>query len=513
MKIHSKSLLYGTLILAGANFFVRILGFAYRVFLSRMMGSEGMGLYQLVFPLYMIGITITVSGIPVAVSRLVSQRKAVGDQPGMKRILRISLALVFILSVVVSGLMLFNIEWLTTRILHEPRTRGALFILFPCITIVGIGAVLKGYFYGNQDVHPPALAEIWEQLVRMTLVLALFYVLPPLHEEEAAALAAFGMVIGELASLLYLHYCYHKSKRDAQISRKTLSGKTILKEIFAIAAPVTATRLISTLMRSANSILILQRLMASGMSGSEAVSLFGVFSGMALPLLFLPFTIVSALSVVVIPNISENVMLENWADIQNKVSKAILITTLTAFPSMALLITLGPTLGTLLYNEPLVGKFLIPLALPMIFHSLQHTLSSVLNGLGKQNRAALHFIIGGLIQMGCTYFLVADPRFGIYGYIIGFILDSIVTFLLNLITVLRSIRLKFQFVEWLIKPGFAALLMGSTIRLCNIYLKSVGFSPGWALAFSFLAGSGLFVTALLSTDTISYSDLKALTGR
>ncbi|MDK2800923.1 MAG: stage sporulation protein [Clostridiales bacterium] len=510
LKFNKNSLLYGTFVLTIANIFVRLLGFIYRIFLSRMIGPQGMGLVQLIFPLYMITITLTASGIPIAVSRIVSQRKAIGDIRGIKRTVFISLLMVIVISIFLCFLVIINADKIATHLFKDTRTHSAILVFFPCILITGLGAVLKGYFYGVKNIHPPALSEIIEQIVRMVLVVAILLWIPSLSVQASTAVVILGMVIGELASLLYLHYYYHQSMKVNFHSIQTPASALLFKNILIIAIPITLTRLVSSLMMAANSILIPRRLMAGGMANSEAVGAFGIISGMVMPLLFLPFTIISALSVVIIPNLSENVMLKNWTNIRDKVSKSIFITCLTAFGSMALIIPLAHVIGIVLYQQPAVGKFLIPLSYSMIFFCLQHSLNSILNGLGKQNRAALHFMIGGIIQLICTYFLVAHPDFRIYGFIIGFFFSSMIVSFLNFIAVIQITKLQIQFTKWFLKPGLVSLLTALVIRLTFLFLVNHEISYGLSLITAVPIGIIALMVMLFQTGSLPLWLLKEI---
>lgn len=502
MKVNTKSLLYGTFILTAANFIVRILGFIYRIFLSRMIGAQGMGLVQLIFPVYFITVTLTSSGIPVAVSRIVAQRKAIHDERGIKRTVFLASILVAIIGTAVSLLVVLNANTIAVDILQDVRTKNALLIFFPCILITGIGAILKGYFYGTKNIHPPAFAEIAEQLVRIIFVSGLLLYLSSFSEDTSVIIVILGMVIGELASLLYLHYHYRQSTKNYYRSVQTPSVTSMFRHIGTIAVPVTVTRFIHTLMMSLNAILIPQRLMASGLTNHEAVGLFGIVSGMVMPLLYFPFTLISALSVIIIPNLSENVMLKNWSEILNKISKSIMITCLTAFMCMGLLLPLGHPIGVVLYKQPAVGKYLEILVWSVIFLCLQHSMSSILNGLGQQNRAAVHFMIGGFIQLTCTYFLVASPHFGIMGFIIGFMASSIIVTLLNGISVIQTTGLKIKWLDWIIKPAAASYFMALIIRTVFISLTGNGTSYAFALAASVLVGLIVLMLVLLAIGSL-----------
>jgi len=476
LKINTRSLLYGTMILSIANFIVRILGFIYRVFLSRTIGPQGMGLVQLVYPIFFIAIAITTTGIPIAVSRLVSEKMVRHDFHGTRCTMRVAIALVFTISITITLIALLNLDFITKVIIKDERTKGALFILLPCIIIIGLGATIKGFFYGQKNIHPPALAEIIEQITRMAVAIGLiFWLMPGENFALSAMLVMLGTVFGELASLLFLHINYGKASKELIFEKHFSNMDSIRKtagDITAIALPITATRLINSLMTAANSILIPQRLVASGLIREQAVDLLGILSGMVMPLMFLPFTITNALTVVIIPNLSESKVMNRWKDIQNKISKAIKLTCLIAFPSTALLASLGKPIGDLLYRLPLVGTLLIPLSFTLPVHALQHASSGILNGLGKQNQAAMHYMVGSLIQLICTWFLVANPSIRIWGMIIGFTLSSLTVCTANINALLKTAKMSFQFFDWIIKPGVAALLMGFTSGLVYNTLSS-----------------------------------------
>lgn len=175
MKLNKSSLIYGTIILTLANITVRALGFVYRIFLSRTIGAQGMGIVQLIFPLYMITITLTSSGIPIAVSRIVSERKILNDIRGIKRTILISIVIVIVISAFLSILIILNAKHIAFNIFKDERSFNCILVFFPCILITGLGGVFKGYFYGMKNIKPPALAEIIEQRLLECLWLLQYY--------------------------------------------------------------------------------------------------------------------------------------------------------------------------------------------------------------------------------------------------------------------------------------------------------------------------------------------------
>ena len=339
----------------------------------------------------------------------------------------------------------------------------------------------------------------------------IFWFTPKDNFALAAVLVMLATVFGEISSLLFLHTRYNKFKKELRSKKEAgsqFNSRSSVKDsmkktagsIAAITLPITSTRLINSLMLAANTILIPQRLMTSGMLREDAIGLFGIVSGMVMPLMFLPFTITNALTVVIIPNLSESMAMKRWDDIQDKINKAIHLTCIIAFPSTALLASLGQPIGDLLYKQPLVGTLLIPLSYCLVFNAIQHSCSGILNGLGKQTRGAIHFMIGSVIQLLCTYFLLANPNVRIWGLLIGFFLSTLVVSTANMATVLKTARMSVRFLEWIIKPGFAALLMGLTSIAIYRLLTDIGAPILLNLVISALLGFSLFILSLWAVN-------------
>lgn len=509
MKINTKSLIYGTAVMTLANLTIRILGFVYRVVLSRIIGPQGLGLIQLVYPVFFIAVAFTGSGLPLAVSRLVSEKKAKADHDGARYTISLSLILVAIISIFIIAIVLLNIDFIIQKIIGDNRVKGSLIVILPSLLFIGFAQVFKGYFYGTRDVNPPALAEVIEQVTRMGVAIGLLlWAAPKYSLPIVAALVMVGTVIGDLVSLLYVHSKYSIEQRKLLRSigpykRLTIDGsKGILASIGKIAIPVTCTRLVSSLLTAANSIIIPQRLMAAGMIQDDAVGLFGIMTGMVLPMLFMPFIVTNALQVNLVPNLAESVTLKRTKDLKDKIRKAIIITSYTAFPAVGLLVSLGAPIGDLLYAQPMVGRLLVPTAFGLVFHALSHTSTGIMNGLAQQNKAAIHYIIGSLVQLICSYALIAIPSIGIYGFIIGFYASSIMICLLNLKSALSKVRLNFKLLDWILKPALSALVMAAVCSVLYQLLASTGMPALIRLLFSFAPGAFSFLVSALALGGI-----------
>lgn len=502
--IGKNTMLKGAFILTSSSIFLRFIGFIYRILLSRNIGSEGMGVLQLVMSVLFTSLSLVSAGVPLAVSRLVAQKNAVQDLYGVRRVLFTALGFVISVSLLICIVLILNVNWIANNIVKEPRIQGALLAIFPAIIMMSISGVFKGYFYGIKNFYPPAFSEIVEEIITIALVLYLLPMVNHLDISIQITAVSLGVVIGELSSLLYLNVSYHRiqSKQPPCISK--VHSSFPLMDILKISGPITLIRLVSSLGSSISSILIPQRLVKSGTSHSQAMSTLGILNGMVMPLIFLPFTFVNSLAVVMIPNLSEDLARKNWDQIASKVSKSIFITSIFALPFGALMTALADPIGILLYKQKEVGPILELMAYISVINALSHTLSAILNGLGKQNRSAIYAFIGEIIDIGCIFFLVGIPSLRIHGYIIGFVVSTLVVLLLQFITVRKITKVSLMWSKWFLKPLLASLLTTSVTRLLYLWLYNEGCTLFLSLSVSALIGIIIYLFVLLITGNISH---------
>ncbi len=500
------SFIYGTILLVIVNFIVRSLGFIYKIIFSRLIGPEAIGLYQIVFPFLMVFITITSAGIPLAVSRIVAKENSLNNRIGIYKVLSVSLFIGGILSLVLSIFLSINMDFIVTKILKNRAVYYPLLFSIPSIGLITFSGIFRGFFYGLKDMKPPANAQIFEQVSRIAFVLLYLLYKKPSNPIIGATIGVIGISIGEFFGLLYLILRFNMKKLSAKIHfirTYTESSFKIASSILFIALPISIGRLASTLLQTATSILIPQRLVMAGYTTSEAIQIFGKITGMAMPLLFFPFTVTSALSVNIIPNISEQIAMNRLDDVNKQCNLAIKITLLVAIPVTITYAAFGNFLGHLIYKDLDVGKYLTVISYSTIFLCMQQTLSSILHGMGKQVISTLNFLLGMVIQLYCTYFLVSNPIYGINGFFIGYVTSAFVIFILNLIVLKRSIKIKFPIIELFVKPTFCSILV--VCSMLYIY-KGSFIIVGNELLSTFIAaltGGILYLTLLTITKTLN----------
>lgn len=402
MKLDRTSMLYGTLILTGTSIVSQFLGFVYRILLSRLIGAEVMGLYQLIMPVFSVIMALTAVGLTVAVSNLSSQYHARGNRAAIAQVLRRCLAVFLLLFAAVAAVVVLLYDPISVYLLGDARTQLGLLLLLPCILLTGVENLHKHFFYGTGNIRPPAAVELCEQFIRTGAVLGLLVVFLPQNPERTVGLIVTGMILCELFSAVTLLLLARRHlNRAGGLTGAPLEHRQLNRRIASIAVPIGLTSLLGNLMGSATSVLIPQRLVHAGAEVSEAMSAFGVLCGMTLPMLCLPTAFIGALGLVLVPKLAEGAALGQRGLVQHRVDRSMLATSVLILPAMAFLVVLGPTLGAALFREPTVGRSILPLSVGVLLSCYQSVLASALNGVGRPGgrRPQLHPLRRGAARL------------------------------------------------------------------------------------------------------------------
>lgn len=505
-----KKLTYiqGAFILTLTNLVTSSLAFIYRVFLTRAIGSEGIGVYQLVLPLYTLFITLVSGGITTAVSKLIAEQAPVRNHRNMYKIIKLCGMTVGIWSLLLCTFIFFNAEPLALKVLKDSRTLLSIMVFTPAIFFISLGAVLKGYFFGLQDVNPPALIDILEKLIRLFGLLLTTYFLLPFGIEYVCAGVMAAMATGELISLALLFFTY-RIKRAAVTTYQTHvdSSVSIIARILRTALPLSLSGALTTIMDMAIAILIPMQLRASGYGNSNALSLYGQVTGMVMPLLYFPFTIVASLGVTLVPAIASSYASGNWTALNKKCNDSLKITSVVALASTALFIIYPWELCRIFFKCPEAGNMLFWMAFVCIFEYWQFTLFAVLNGVGKQHVVLKNSLLHIAISIACSYFLIPIPYIGIYGFIIGFCLSAVLICLWNLADLRHIRQIRIDYGNVFVKPFIAFIGMIICVKCCDLYLTANNIHS-FNMIISSFAGLAFFFLILLFTGTFTAKQLR-----
>lgn len=482
-----------------------------------------MGLYQLIMPVYVLAWSISCAGFNTTVSKLTAQELARGEHGNMRRMLRQSVVITTVLGVLLSVLLYFGAGLLAEHFFGDMRTMLPLQILSFAFPFMAAGTCLRGYFIGLQEAKIPAINQVLEQVVRMVVIYLLAARFVPLGLEYAAAVALLAVVVAEFVSCVFVFGAYRwrsikaKHYTSAAISRsKTASKPPSLSPlqtftlIMCMALPLTGNRVAGSLLTAWENVLIPQRLQMFGLSATEAISEFGRITGMAMPLIFFPTAVLTALSVTLVPAVSEAVTAKDLRGVSIIASKSLLFAAITGMGAAALFIFFSHELGLAIYNQP-IGLMLQLLGIMCPFIYMQIVISGVLNGLGCQMFIFRNSLLSSAISIGFIYVFV--PQFGLTGYIFGWLVSLLVVIALGLHKVRQYMPMEMEFSKWLIKPLLAAAAAGLVARLMATrwLLEIGGLRMGLVISIAILMV--IYLCGVLLTGCITKEELQRLHSR
>lgn len=411
-KLSSHPLVTGTLLLTLAGLLSRIIGFFYRIFLSHTIGAEGLGIYQLIFPIYALTFSLTVAGIQTAISKFVAE--AVAQKREGCTYLYAGLILSLLLSFLCTALLYLYAQPLAAHVLDEPRCTPLLQILSLTVPFGAVHACINGYYYGLKRTAVPAVSQLLEQVARVGGVYVLYLISVEQGTHITTKAAVWGLVIGEIASVLYSVSC----------TRFRPGGRSLapaLGQVFAMALPLTANRVLINLLQSVEAIQIPMRLKEFGYTSSEALSVYGVLTGMAMPMVLFPSVITNSVSVMLLPAISEAAAKEDTRYIKSSVRKSCFYCLTLGFCCTLGFLLFGRLLGRVVFANVLAGTFIVTLGWICPFLYLTTTLCSILNGLGRTTSTFLLNLMGCGIRILFVWFLI--PAFGIRAFLMGMLVS------------------------------------------------------------------------------------------
>lgn len=438
--------LKGTFILLVAGLITRVLGFIYRIVLARSIGEEGVGLYMMTYPTFILVVTITQLGLPVAISKNIAEAEVRGDHAEIKKILVVSLATTITLSLLLTPALIFLAPFLAKTLFTDPRTYYPLIAFAPAIPIIAISSVLRGYFQGRQNMRPSANSQILEQLVRITLIAVVTTAFLPYGVEYAAAAAMGASVIGELISLIYLVTAFKLKKRfklRKNFFQFVHKGKKTFHDLMTIALPTMGSRMIGSVSWFFEPIVVAHSLALAGVIAVDATKQYGALTGYAMPLLMLPSFVTFSLATSLVPAISEANSQKNFKLIEYRLQQALRLTYLTGGLAVIVLYVLADPLMQLMYGSS-KGSFFIQLMAPFIlFYYYQGPLQAVLQALNLARAAMINSLIGAVVKTAVIFLLASQPSFGITGAALGIIVGFVLVTILHFATVMKQVAFSF----------------------------------------------------------------------
>lgn len=467
----------GALILMGAGLAVRLLGFVNRIYLSNLIGAEGMGLVQLANPVYSLIILTLTSGVSITVSGMTAREKAQGNRAGAIKICKAAFLLLLGIGAMCGIALFFCADFLSVYVLHDTRTKLSLMMLAPCIPAVAAASALKGYFYGMSKMTPTAVSQIVEQVVRIGCIFMLAQVIAGKNLEWACALALISAAFGETANLAVVAISFYRECREPDGGISHISKRKAASSVLRSAAPISAHRFLVSLLGIVESVLLPARLLAGGLDYTESIETLGRISGMCMPLIAFPTLVTSALATTLVPAISAAVAKENYRLANRRISRTIRLSFMMGFLCFALFYTFGEAIAQICYGEEPVGALLVQLSHCCILMYVQQTMNGILNGLNKQTYSLISTLVGYAVRIGAIWFVV--PVYGVSAYIWGDLAGMGIMVLMNLFYIARCTGITIDIRGWLLTPAMPAVafvVVGGLLRRMALDGTLLGFA-------------------------------------
>ncbi|MEE1024569.1 MAG: polysaccharide biosynthesis protein [Acutalibacteraceae bacterium] len=498
MSKNKRLFVKNALVLTVTAFILRAAGMVFRVWLSDTIGAEGMGLYSLVISVYLLASCFATSGLSTAVTRLVSDELVCGSASSVKRIVKKSFFLTALISVVMTAIFFFFAEPIAVYWIKDIRTADAIRILSFSLPFMGISSCIRGYFMARKKPSAPSAANIFEQTIRMICAVLLLSNLYDGDLKSACFCVLCADTVAEICSCTYVYIAYLLDRRKIKATSDSVH-QSGMKQLVSVSAPIIAGRYLQTALHTAESMLVPQTLCMFKGTRSEAVSVFGMLKGMAMPVIFFPTSFLNSMSTLLIAEVSGAAAAGDKDKIRRNVNKAIHITLYSSFAATGVFFCCADEISSILYKSNEVGSMIRFLALLIPFMYLENVIDGILRGLNEQGSVFLYSAIDSVIRI--VLILTVVPSFGLIGFFAIMAVSNTFTSTMNLRKLLMRADVKFDFVKYIFKPFictavavFAAVnITGTTIFLCCVKL---------------LVCIGVYLAMSAVTNAISFADLR-----
>lgn len=541
VKLKKQTFLQGALILVLANGLVKVIGALFKIPLTYLLHEEGMGLFNTAYQLYATLFAIATTGLPVAVSKMVSENLALGHYYETKRIFKCALLLLSIFGLCGAAFLYFGAEFLANDVIKDSAAVLCIRAIAPALFFVAVMSAFRGFFQGRQNMIPTAISEVTEALGKLVIGYGVAFLLINKGIEVASAGAISGVSAGTFCSVAVLLILYKKlSPSMYRGIEKIKINKTsaIMKKLLLFAIPITIGASVSSITAVVDMIMIRSRLLSITFSPETAANLYntyiafnppfeslqtllhltengarwlyGAYSGYAFSMFNLPLTLVVAISMSVVPNISAAFAVKNLRSVKQTTESAISITILFSLPcAIGMSVLAGPILQTV-FNTASSEHMLEILAIAILFCTFVSVSTAILQATGNVMLPVRNMLIGAAIKIAANYFWVAIPEINILGAPLGTNLCYLIIAVLNFIEVRKITKMNFSVKNFILKPGAAAVIMGVLIYL--LYQPVLGFIGNVRIATILVIGVGgvAYVAGLLLFGALRREDILLL---
>ncbi len=525
-----QSLVKGATILAVAGIVVKIFGAVFRLPLVNWIGDTGMADYSPAYYIYAFLMILATSGLPVAISKMVSESIAIGNHYQAHRVFTLASRLMFVMGFVFF-LILFIFAPQIAALMKNPDAAPGMRMIAPSLLLVPVMAAVRGYFQGMQNMKPTAISQTVEQFFRVVVGLTASYILFFVvgdgvfggYDKYAggAAGANLGATAGSLGGFLMIIFIYMLARKgilkraEKSASMKQESDKSILKKILIISVPITIGAAILPIANLVDSALVVNRLLAGGFATETAKSLYGQLSGFIGPLINVPQLLTQAVAVSIVPIIAAAFQLKNREELQKNTALGIRMSVIIGYPCAFGLMVLAEPILLLLYpNQAESASSAAPLlvinAFGLLFLSITQTVTGILQGVGKQTLPVRNLCIGIVAKIIVTWILVGIPAINVKGAAIGTVLMYMIAVTLSFKQMLKYTNVHIDINLTFIRPLISAGVMGALVFGIYKLLMLVQSHNSIATLLSVLVGAVVYAIMIFVTKSVQKEELLIL---
>lgn len=514
-----NSYIKGAGIIAIGGIIAKFLGLFYKIPIYQILDSFGYGLYYNSYTIYNLLLTVSIVGLPVAISKMIAERMSNNNYYGAYRVFGVSMVSLIIIGSLTSAFLYFGAHFVISSSEWHEDTYYAILGLSLAPFFVSIVCAIRGFFQGMQLMKPSAVSQIIESFVRVIFGIGLCYVLTNKYGQAlGAGGASSGATFGALFTCFFLIYAVSKYlrniKKHIKASKKAFKKEGILKiikRLIQIAVPVTFASAVVSLFGLVNAYTYVPRLAAAGFDDRMATIMFGDF-GLALTLINVPLTLSAAMSITLVPAISESFALKDKNSINYKTELGLRMMILLSLPcAIGLSIYAEPVFHMLFPQSQYGGAILKYLSYSTIFIMIANTLQSVLQGIDRFMIPVKNLLISLVVKYVLNYIFIGIPEINVFGLVISNTGAYIVCSILNYISLNKLLHLKINFRQTVVKPLTATLIMA--IVGINIYsLMNIVLGNSISVLIGIVICIAVYFICLILLKGITKEELLMLPG-
>ncbi len=515
--LNKQTFLQGAFILVAANSLVKIIGAIFKIPLTYLIHEDGMGIFNTAYIMYTWMFVIATAGLPIAVSKMVSESVARNNRPEAHKVFSVSFYLLSFVGLAGTAVLFFGARFFANA-LNNPRAYLAIMAVAPALFFVAVMSAYRGYFQGLQNMIPTAVSEVIEALGKLVVGYALAYFWLWKGVEYSSAGAVLGVSTGAFLGAVGLFFVYRISKKSSlsesysykNSSVKMRSAKQILIELIKIAVPITIGASVFSLTNVIDLAMIMNRLKSIGLSDVDVSRLYGSYSGYAVPLFNLPATLIVALVISIVPAIASAYAVNNVNLARKTTESAIRITILFSLPSALGLSVLSKPILQLIYRNDRADELLSILGIAVVFVSIVLVTNAILQASGRVMVPVKNMLIGGVVKVVINYFLVGNPEININGAPIGTNVCYLLIVVLNLIEVKKVTGAKYRLMDFFIKPLIAAFSMAITATFTYNRLLTFTGSGNISTMVAIGIGGLVYIIMLFAIGGLNKDDIEMM---